>query len=113
MDDTAVSASLVLRNPLLLFQDEDPRLGILFAHSHSRRQPYDSASDYYVVVHGWNSGGQIYRRVITPLNSPFRRAFSDSKKPLRNGLVSRPRWPAAASDRKTIPQRTTAFSVGW
>jgi hypothetical protein len=37
MDDTAVSASLVLRKILLLFQDEEARLGMLIAHGHSRR----------------------------------------------------------------------------
>jgi hypothetical protein len=52
MDDTAVSASLVLRNILLLFQDDDPCLGILFAHSHSRRQSDDSPSDDYILMHG-------------------------------------------------------------
>jgi hypothetical protein len=56
MDDTAVSASLVLRNILLLFQHKDPGLGILFAHSHRRRQSYDSASDDYIIMHGDNSG---------------------------------------------------------
>jgi len=52
MDDTAVSPSLVLRKSLLLFQDEDARLGMLFAYSHRRRQSYDPASDDYVLMHG-------------------------------------------------------------
>lgn len=53
MDDTAVSASLVLRKILLLFQDEDTRLGILFAYIHRRRQSYDPASDDYALMHAW------------------------------------------------------------
>jgi hypothetical protein len=52
MDDTAVSATLVLRKILLLFQDENPRLGILLAHSHGRRQSNDSSSDDYIIMHG-------------------------------------------------------------
>jgi hypothetical protein len=51
MDDTAVSATLVLRKILLLFQDEDARPGMLVAHSHGRRQSHDSTSDDYIVVH--------------------------------------------------------------
>ncbi len=51
MDDTAVSASLVLRKILLLFQDEDARLGMLIAHGHSRRQSHDSTSDDYMLMH--------------------------------------------------------------
>jgi len=52
MDDTAVSASLVLRKILLLFQDEDARPGMLIAYGHSRRQSDDSTSNDHVVVHG-------------------------------------------------------------
>jgi hypothetical protein len=51
MDDTAVSASLVLRKIFLLFQDEDARLRMLIAHGQSRPQSDDTASDYYVLMH--------------------------------------------------------------
>jgi len=43
-----------LRNILPFFQDENPCFGILLAHSNSRRQPDDSPSDDYIVMHGWN-----------------------------------------------------------
>jgi len=52
MDDTAVPTTLVLPKMLLLFQDEDARIGMLIAHCHGRRQSYDSTSDDYIVVHG-------------------------------------------------------------
>jgi hypothetical protein len=52
MDDTAVSATLVLRKILLLFQDEDARLGMLIAHGQGCRQSHDSTSDDYIVIHG-------------------------------------------------------------
>src|SRR5206468_12096112 len=58
-------------------------------------------------------GRRIYRRPATRLNSLFRVALSGSKTPPRNGWVRRPRWPAAASDRKTSPQRTTAYYAAW
>ena len=91
MNDTAVSTSLVLRNILPFFQDENPCFGILFAHSHSRCQSDDSPSDDYVVMHGWNWGLTIYRRAITALNASFRGAFSGKKKPPRTGRARRPR----------------------
>jgi hypothetical protein len=52
MDDTAVSATLVLRKIPLLFQDENARLGMLVAYGHSRRQSDDSTSNDHIVVHG-------------------------------------------------------------
>jgi hypothetical protein len=52
MDNTAVSATLVLRKILLLFQDEDARPGIFTAYGHSRRQSDDSTANDRVVVHG-------------------------------------------------------------
>jgi hypothetical protein len=51
MDDTAVPASLVLREIFLLFQNQDPRLGIFFAHSQSRTQSDDTTSDDCVIMH--------------------------------------------------------------
>jgi hypothetical protein len=56
MDDTAVSATLVLRKILLLFQNEDVRIGMLIAQSHGSRQSHDSTSNDCVVVHGSNPG---------------------------------------------------------
>ncbi len=40
------------RNIRLLFQDEDPRLEMLFGYIHRRRQSYDPDSDDYVLMHG-------------------------------------------------------------
>jgi len=37
---------------LLLFQNEDPCLGILVTHSHRHRQSDDSPFDDYILVHG-------------------------------------------------------------
>jgi hypothetical protein len=51
MDDTAVSATLVLRKILLLFQDEDPGLGMLAPHGQRRRQSYDTTSDDCILMH--------------------------------------------------------------
>lgn len=51
MNDTAVSATLVLRKVLLFFQDKDPRLRMLIAHGQSRRQSHDSTPDDYMLMH--------------------------------------------------------------
>src|SRR5215475_3029510 len=67
MDDTAVSASLVLPNIPLLFQDEDPCLGIPFPDCHSSGQSDDSSSNDYILMHGWNSGTLFCRRTIPSL----------------------------------------------
>ena len=52
MDDTAVSATLVLRKVLLFFQDEDACLRMLIYDGHTCRQSNDSASDDYIIMHG-------------------------------------------------------------
>src|SRR5215470_19537233 len=93
------------------FQDENSCFGILFAHSHSRPQSDDSPSDDFIVIHGWNWALTIYRRATTALNASFRGAFFGKKKPPRTGRARRPRWLAAALDRRTSPQRTTVYSV--
>ena len=56
---------------------------------------------------------QMYRPPGARLYSPLREGPSGSRKPPSNGRVRRLQWTAAASDRKIIPRRTSAYSAAW